>query len=81
MKRCNDCLYGLNHGDRWYCHHPVINRERPSFLAGNPQAAATCFSERQNVVGRCGRFGKLFIDRGPTEAPRRLRAPVDDLDI
>ena len=76
MKRCNDCLWGLNHGAQWHCHNPVINRERPSFLAGNPQAAATAFSERQNVVGRCGRLGKLF-------APRDPHSPslVDTLDI
>jgi hypothetical protein len=80
MNRCNDCLYGLEHRrSQWHCHNPIVNRERPSFLAGNAESAATCFSERQNVVGRCGRFGKLFIDRGPTEA--RPRAPIDGLDI
>jgi hypothetical protein len=88
MKRCNDCLFSLDHGrGALHCHHPTVNRERPSFLAGNPQSAMTAFAERQNVVGRCGRAGRLWISRdptgptGPAEPAAAPRAPVDDLDI
>jgi hypothetical protein len=79
VKRCNDCLYALEHRPtEFHCHHPTVNRERPSFLAGNAQAAATCYSERQNFVGRCGRQGRLFVPRNP---PANPLAPVDMLDV
>jgi len=62
--RCSACLYGIRHpsGD-FHCHHPTVNRERPAWLAGRATAAQTCHAERQNVVGRCGRQGRLFVPR------------------
>lgn len=70
MKRCPDCVFALQHPQPggpapWHCHHPTVNRERPSWLAGNPQAAVACYAERQNFVGRCGRTGRLWQSREP----------------
>ncbi|MBP6563982.1 MAG: hypothetical protein KA200_00055 [Burkholderiales bacterium] len=64
MNRCNDCLFALEHRPGVYhCHNPVVNRDRPAFLAGNARSAASCFSERQNPVGLCGKPGKLYEPR------------------
>lgn len=61
-KLCPGCLYASQRAESdWRCHHPLINRMRPSFLAGNTMAATRCITERSNVVGLCGRKGLLFV--------------------
>ncbi len=59
--RCPNCRYSFTVDLKaWFCHHPKVNKERPSFLAGNNQAAKRCTAERMNVLGYCGKEGKLF---------------------
>lgn len=80
MNRCPDCLWSLQHGTaEWFCHNPTVNRERPSFLAGNPQAAVRCYAERQNFVGRCGRAGRLFQARAMPEAGSAASNPAQNI--
>ena len=70
MKLCNDCLWSIEtHPAEWQCLHPLVNRLRPSFLAGNPRAAATTYSERANVIGVCGPKGRLWTARDPHGPP------------
>lgn len=72
-------MYAIAHRETsdWRCHNPKINRDRPSYLAGNTQAAIRCVTERMNIVGLCGKAARLFVAR-----ERNSAAPgIDALDV
>jgi hypothetical protein len=68
VNTCPSCRWSRSHGilnnrKDWRCYQPDVNRLRPAFLAGNPQSATSCFSERMNVVGKCGTKGRKWESR------------------
>lgn len=69
MNTCPSCRWSRSHGilstnrKDWRCYQPDVNRFRPSFLAGDPQAAVRCVAERSNVVGVCGTKGRKWEAR------------------
>lgn len=95
MNTCPSCRWSRSHGilsdsrKDWRCYQPDVNRLRPSFLAGNPQAAVRCVAERANVVGQCGTKGRKWElrviaapasmleetwDKNDDEAPQQVAA-------
>ena len=64
MNRCTDCRKATHGEDgQWRCHDPVVNRDRPAFLAGRDSAATLCYDERVLVAGQCGKRGRRFEPR------------------